>query len=209
MPNAFVKQQQRRIMCVALCVATATVACASASHDMQGSDAAVSGDTEVVADSQSEAGESADSELADQTEETSMAAPSVEIGVPGGPDGLDFMPLAPGAEVRLQSFGQGGTHVLLGVRCVGFGNRAYVGLTLTNQLTAAQVSSPPPLRPQLLLCREPAVCDLVPILAMASGLTAPGAERNGLAVRITVDVRNDQGLSATASQDIVLSTADL
>ena len=37
---------------------------------------------------------------------------SVEIGVPAGADGLDFAPLSPGGELRLQSFGQGGTHVL-------------------------------------------------------------------------------------------------
>ena len=115
----------------------------------------------------------------------------------------------PGGELRLESFGQGGTHVLLGIRCIGFGNRAYVALTMINALTGAEVSSPAPLRPQLLLCREPPTCDLVPILAMASGLTAPGAERNGVAVRITADVHNDQGLWASATQDVVLSTADL
>ena len=45
--------------------------------------------------------------------------------------------------------------MLLGIRCIGFGNRAYVALTMTNALTGAEVSSPAPLRPQLLLCREP------------------------------------------------------
>jgi len=137
------------------------------------------------------------------------ASPSVEIGLPAGSDGLDFAPLRPGDEVRLQSFGQGGTHVLLGVRCIGFGNRAYVNLTLTNLNTLVQVFSPAPVRPQLLYCREPNVCDLVPILAMTGGLTAPGEERNGLPIEIAAEAHTDSGLMASATQQAVLSTADL
>lgn len=135
--------------------------------------------------------------------------PSVEIGVPGGTDGLDFAPMAAGDELRLQSFGQGGTHVLLGVRCVGFGKRAFVTLTLTNEVSGVQVFSPVPARPQLLDCREPSVCDLVPLLAMTGGLTAPGEERDGLPIRIGAEVHNQAGLAATATQSAVLSTADL
>ncbi|HTQ07387.1 MAG TPA: hypothetical protein VMI54_26205, partial [Polyangiaceae bacterium] len=58
---------------------------------------------------------------------------NVELGVPGGPDGLDFAPLAADAELDLHTFGQGGTHVLVGVRTLGFGIRAYVGFTLTDE----------------------------------------------------------------------------
>jgi hypothetical protein len=136
-------------------------------------------------------------------------SPSVEIGLPAGSDGLDFAPLQPGGEVRLQSFGQGGTHVLLGVRCVGFGNRAYVNLTLTNLNTSVQVFSPAPVRPQLLYCREPNVCDLVPILAMTGGLTELGEERNGLPIEIAAEAHTDAGLMASATELAVLSTADL
>ena len=138
-----------------------------------------------------------------------VPAPAVEIGVPSASDGLEFAPLAPGDEIRLQSFGQGGTHVLLGVRCVGFGNRAFVNLTLTNLNTGAQVFSPASVRPQLLYCREPNVCDLVPILAMTGGLTAPEEERDGVPVDIAAEVHNDAGLMASGSQTAVLSTADL
>jgi hypothetical protein len=134
---------------------------------------------------------------------------SVEIGVPGGADGLEFAPLAAGGELRLQSFGQGGTHVFLAVRCIGFGSRAFVSLTLTNELTQVQVFSPTPVRPQLLYCREPTVCDLVPILAMTGGLTEPDVERDGLAIQVAVEVHNQAGLSASATQEAVLSTADL
>ena len=91
-------------------------------------------------------------------------------------------------------------HLLLAVRCIGFGNRAWVALTLTNLVSSSDVLSPAPARPQLLLC-EGQTCDLVPILAMAAGLTEPGAERNGLPVRITALVHNQDGLAASGSQE--------
>jgi len=137
------------------------------------------------------------------------APPEVQIGVPAGEDGLDFAPLPPGAELRLQTFGQGGTHVLLAIRCIGFGTRAFVGITLTNALTGAKVVSAAPVRPQLLLCHDAGVCDLVPILAMASGIAEPGVDRNGLPIEIAVDVHNQAGLASSASEEAVLSTADL
>lgn len=135
---------------------------------------------------------------------------SVQVGIPAGEDGLSFAPLEPNGELRLESFGQGGIHVLLAVRCVGFGNRAFVGVTVTNLVTGREVVSPPPARPQLLLCRDANVCDLVPILVMV-GAIAPeaGAERNGLHVRVTAEVQNSAGAASSASQEAVLSTADL
>ena len=134
---------------------------------------------------------------------------SVEIGLPSGDDGLAFAPLEPLGELRLESFGQGGIHVLLAIRCVGFGNRAFVTITVTNPLTGAQVVSPAPVRPQLLLCRDAEVCDLVPVLVMVGAIAPPDTERNGLHVRITADVHNSAGAASSASQEAVLSTADL
>jgi hypothetical protein len=134
---------------------------------------------------------------------------SVDVGVPGGSDGLDFVPLEAGAELRLQTFGQGGTHVLLGVRTVGFGNRAFVGITLTNSLTGVAVDNPPSVRPQLFICDEQQTCHLVPILAAATGLTRPGEERNGLGVQVEVRVQDASGSEARVQRDAVLSTADL
>jgi hypothetical protein len=137
------------------------------------------------------------------------ARAGVEIGVPAGPDGLDFGALLPDGELRLHSFGQGGTHVFLAIRCIGFGSRAFVSITLTNLQTGAEVTSPAPVRPQLLFCRDADVCDLVPILAMTGGLTVPGAERDGLHIVVAAEVHNEAGLTASASQEAVLSTADL
>jgi hypothetical protein len=134
---------------------------------------------------------------------------SVVLGVPSGEDNLDFEPLEPGGELRLQTFGQGGTHVYLAIRCVGFGNRAFVGVTLKNLLTGAEAASPAPVRPQLLYCRDEQICDLVPFLAMTSGLTEPGEERDGLRIEVRADVSNRDGIAASAVQEAVLSTADL
>lgn len=135
---------------------------------------------------------------------------TVELGVPTGSSELDFAPLADGAELRLQTFGQGGTHVLVAVRCSGFGNRAFVSATLKNLTTDAEVLEPEPARPQLLYCGEEDACDLVPYLVHASGLTETDEEKDGLPVALTVRVRDDQNeAEAEATREAVLSTADL
>jgi hypothetical protein len=132
---------------------------------------------------------------------------AVEIGVPAGADGLEFAPLEPGAELQLHTFGQGGTHVFLGVRCVRFGQRAFVGITLTNLVTGHSTVAPAPARPQLLFCNELEVCDLVPVLVMTGGLTEPDAERDGLPIQIDVSVHNMSGAAASATTEARLSTA--
>jgi hypothetical protein len=135
----------------------------------------------------------------------------VELGVPAGDDGLAFAPLDDGTELRLQTFGQGGTHLFLGVRIIGFGKRAFLGFTLTNQTSGREIVAPPPARPQLFNCHEEdeSICDLVPITVMTGGLTDPEEERDGLVVRIRADVSNEEGAVADATRDVVLSTADL
>lgn len=137
----------------------------------------------------------------------------VELGVPGGIDGLDFLPLEEGSELRLATFGQGGTHVIVGVRCTGFGRRSFVSATLTNLLTGVVVAEPSPARPQLLYCAEgegPSdACDLVPYLVHASGLTETDDEKDGLRVRLTARAHNEAGSMAEGSREVVLSTADL
>lgn len=134
---------------------------------------------------------------------------SVELGVPAGSAELDFAPLDDGDELRLQTFGQGGTHVLVGVRCTGFGNRAFVSATLRNLDSGVVIEEPEPARPQLLYCAEANVCDLVPYLVHASGLTETDEEKHGLPVELTARVRDDQGMEAETTRKVVLSTADL
>ena len=133
---------------------------------------------------------------------------SVELGVPDGPDGLDFKPLSEGAELRLQTFGQGGTHLLLGVRCIGFGSRAFVATTLRNLSTGVEIVAPAPARPQLLFCEDD-VCDLVPLTVMTAGLTGADENRDGLPIRVIADVRNSAGVQGHDEKGAVISTADL
>jgi hypothetical protein len=132
----------------------------------------------------------------------------VQLGVPGGPDKLDFTPLSDGAELRLETFGQGGTHVLLGVRCIGFGSRAFVSIHALNLNSGTELVAPAPARPQLLFCNGD-VCDLVPITMMMGGLTQSDAERDGLPIRVTAEVHNAGGVTGEAMRNAVLSTADL
>jgi len=134
---------------------------------------------------------------------------SVDLGTPGGDDGLEFVPMSDGVELRLQTFGQGETHVLVGVRCSGFGSRAFVSAELENLNSGVVVEEPAPARPQLLYCDDQGSCDLVPYLVHASGLTMTDAEKNGLHVRLTAHVRNEAGASGDCSREAVLSTADL
>ena len=135
---------------------------------------------------------------------------SVELGVPGGPDGLDFAPLDTDAELDLHTFGQGGTHVLLGVRTVGFGIRAYVGFTLTDETGGHEIDAPPPVRPQLFACDDAgSVCDLVPVTIMTGGLFGPDETRSGLPVVIHVDAHTDAGESGEDEREVLISGAEL
>jgi hypothetical protein len=135
--------------------------------------------------------------------------PWVDIGLSAGEGGLGFERLETGGEVPLFTFGQGGTHALLAIRCAGLGSRAFVNVTITNLQTGTQVQSTPSASPQLLLCREPEVCDLVPFLVMTGGLTEPGQERDGLPVRVEAEAHNVAGDRARAEREGVLSTRNL
>jgi hypothetical protein len=99
--------------------------------------------------------------------------------------------------------------VLIGVRCTGFGNRAFVSATLENLETGKVVSEPPPARPQLLYCGEEGGCDLVPYLVHATGIAELDVDRDDLPARLTAKVETEGGPSASASREVVLSTADL
>ena len=99
--------------------------------------------------------------------------------------------------------------MLVAVRCAGFGNRAFVSAKLQNQLTGVEVPEPAPARPQLLYCDEQRVCDLVPYLVHASGLTETDEEKDGLPVLLSAKVENEKGVMAEGSVEALLSTADL
>jgi hypothetical protein len=125
-------------------------------------------------------------------------------------DTLDFNPLEKDGDVPLRTFGQGGTHAAIAVRCIGFGNTAFVDVDIENIDSAnmdkgSVISSVKMTRPQLLLCRddEQHVCDDLPLNVMTGGLADPG-EKDGLHIRITAKVHSPKGVTAKATQDGVL-----
>lgn len=129
----------------------------------------------------------------------------VEIGTPDLQTGLDFVPLMAGGDIPLETFGQGGTHATVVVRCIGFGNRAFVNVTVANIGEGTEVMTVPSVRPQLLGCdaKDPQVCDTQATHVMTGGLAAPD-KKDGLAVRVTATVHNTAGQMASGSQDGVL-----
>jgi hypothetical protein len=135
--------------------------------------------------------------------------PSVQIGTPGGADGLDFVPLEPNGTLYVETFGQGGTHVLFAIRCNDLSNRAFVNITITNLETGVAVATPQTSRPQLLLCADERSCDLLPFLVMMGGLAEPGADRHGLRVRVDVEAHNVAGVRAETEIEGVLNTERL
>jgi hypothetical protein len=135
--------------------------------------------------------------------------PEVQIGT-YDQDTFDFTPLEEDGDVPLRTFGQGGTHAALAIRCIGFGKIAFVDADIENTDERSDdkgkvISSVKMLRPQLLLCRDDAeqVCDDVPFNVMTGGLADP-AEKDGLHIRITAKVHNAKGAKAMTSQDAVL-----
>ena len=130
---------------------------------------------------------------------------SVEIGKPSPAGDLEFVPLDEGDDIALGTFGQGGTHAVLAVRCIGFGNKAFVDVSLENLGSGATVGTLPSSRPQLLICREEpeGACDMLPIYVMTGGLAEPN-EKDGLRIRVTADVHNEQGDEASGSREGIL-----
>jgi hypothetical protein len=135
--------------------------------------------------------------------------PSVEIGTPGGDDGLEFQPLAPNGDLYIETFGQGGTHVLFAIRCNGLSKRAFVNITVTNLETGVSVATPQTSQPELLLCVDEWSCDLLPFLVMMGGIAKAGSDRDGLRVRVDAEAHNVAGDRAEAEIEAVLSTERL
>jgi hypothetical protein len=130
---------------------------------------------------------------------------AVEIGTADPQTGLDFVPLMPGGDIPLETFGQGGTHASVIVRCIGFGNRAFIDVTVENIADGNTVMSVPSVRPQLLGCdaKDPQICDTQVMHVMTGGLADPD-KKDGLAVRVTAVVHTSAGLMASGTQDGVL-----
>jgi hypothetical protein len=119
------------------------------------------------------------------------------------------VPLEPNGALYIETFGQGGTHVLFAIRCNGLSNRAFVNISVTNLETGVAVASPQTPKPQLLLCVDDWTCDLLPFLVMMGGIAEPGSDRHGLQVRVDVEAHNVAGARAEAEIEGVLNTERL
>jgi hypothetical protein len=130
---------------------------------------------------------------------------AVEIGTPSPKGDLGFVALEDGGDIPLNTFGQGGTHAELAVRAIGFGNKAFVDITLENLDSGATVGSLPSSRPQLLICRETpkGACDMLPFYVMTGGLAEP-SQKDGLRIRVIAEVHTEGGDEASASREGVL-----
>jgi hypothetical protein len=132
------------------------------------------------------------------------SAASVQIGTYDA-DTLDFLPLANGGDIPLRTFGQGGTHAALAVRCIGFGMTAFIDVLLVNLQSGQTASSVTMNKPALLLCRDKDnhVCDDLPFNVMTGGLADPD-KKDGLRIRVIAKVHNDDGVKASAMREGVL-----
>lgn len=130
---------------------------------------------------------------------------AVQIGMRRDARDNTFVALEPGGDIHMGTFGQGGTHAELAVRCIGLGNRAFVTVTLENLRDSTVIMHPPTSRPQLLRCVPDPVgaCDLLPIYFMTGGLATP-PEKDGLPVLVRATCLNEAGDQATTSIDGVL-----
>lgn len=141
----------------------------------------------------------------DDVEGQPQGKPEVDVGLAGGDGSLEFLALAPGAEVPLETFGQGGRHVLLAVRTYGQGPRVYIRAALINSATGAQASTPFGARPSLLRCDENGNCDLAPFVLPVGAAAYDGLTSQGLPVQLRVDTETPEGLSASVIRDVLLT----
>lgn len=139
------------------------------------------------------------------SESSEPAQPAwVDVGFAGGSGSLPFEALAPGDSVDLQTFGQGGRHLLLAIRTRGLGSRVFVRVGLINAETDVEVITPFGARPLLFFCHDDGLCDLVPFLVPVSAAIYEGVADRALPILLTVEAETPDGQSAKASREVVL-----
>lgn len=136
----------------------------------------------------------------------SNAAVSADVGTPSGTSVLEFVPLRDNDAIFLETFGQGGTHALLAVRCSGFGERAFITIWMTSLLTGQRASLTTPTAQPLACDDEGLDCDLMPILMMTGAFGEPET-LEGLDVEAGGECRGERGEKAETRRRAVLSTA--
>ena len=136
---------------------------------------------------------------------------AVEVGIPH-PDGATnpdfeqvFFPLAEGDVVPVETFGQGGYHISVGVRCHHLGNAVFIDVEVINPATGASVEVSRTPQPRLIACNDDeTLCERLPIFVTLGGLASLD-ELDGLEVEIRADVESEQGKKASGTAKARLS----
>lgn len=130
--------------------------------------------------------------------------PVVEVGIPDPDNSANFLPLAPGGEVKVDTFGQGGYHAEVGIAFRGFGDEVYPQIVIENlEDGEGRVDTPIPPRAQPVRCDADGYCVDPRTFVMLGGL-ADVDDLDGLRVRITARIENDAGLRGEDSREAVL-----
>jgi hypothetical protein len=139
--------------------------------------------------------------------DASDVEPGLEVGVPDPATGLEYESLAPGGEIVLGTFGQGGTHATLAVQCWGFGDEAYVSVSLRNLDGPGESASRVLDQPEALACQRrdgAEICTRMPIFVTTNGLDPSNVGLDGLHVEVTATVRSRRGTLRSTTTDAYL-----
>lgn len=131
----------------------------------------------------------------------------VAIGIPDPSTGLSFQALEAGGEIVLGTFGQGGTHATLAVQCWGFGDNAFVDITLRNLEGAGESASRTSDQPVPLSCEKLAdkhVCTRMPVFVTTNGLDPDRLGLEGRHIEVTATVRSTKRAMSSQTLDAYL-----
>lgn len=144
-------------------------------------------------------------ELGTARQEPQELGVQVEVGLAGESGRSEFLALQQGDALPLQTFGQGGRHVLLAVRTHAHGSRAYIRAGLLNVQSGAEATTEFGARPSLFYCQDPEVCDLVPFLVPVSAAVYDGVMSRDLRVLLRVETETSKRRSASTTRELLLT----
>lgn len=130
----------------------------------------------------------------------------VEVGIPDPETDSGFVPLPSGGDVKVDTFGQGGFHAEVSIRFRGFGDEVYPQIIIESLDGDGRVDTPLPNRPQPVACGEDGWCTESRVFVMLGGIADIEA-LDGLPVRVTASIHNDDGLEGSDSREAIFRRA--
>lgn len=110
-----------------------------------------------------------------------------------------FVPVEQDGDVPIQDGGQGGTHALIGLRFAGLGNWIKYQVSIEELDGDTSITTPELVRARPVPCEEGTdICKVSPIFVQLGGL-AERSRWDGLRVKITGLVSNEDGQHASSS----------